>query len=375
LSQDEIHNAVIAAQLDIVKGVCVGNEGLGTRYTFAELSQAIRSIKRATNKAVTTSEEIDDYLDENLLKLGDWIFPNAHPYLHNQSDPEMAVRWTKAAFEDISRRSDRFVLFKEVGLPTAGDPTEDLSEANQDQYYQQLTQTNVKFVYFEAFDQPWKTTLPVEPYWGIFHSDRRPKLFSARLLGLPLTVAPMMDPVFYVYKDNDYPGNHFNPSGLMGDLGDITLEPDEDEEVYSGKTAIRIDYAANGQGPHNCKGLMPCRWAGIYWLEPPNNWGDDEFWKDRGYNLSEYSRLILWAKANQEVMVEFKIGGILASYGDSQEYPVTIAAELTPAWKEFTIDLTAADLTHIIGGFVWVSDWYMSPQPVSIFLDEIRYEK
>ncbi len=179
-NQVEIANTEAAAKLPITLGFCIGNEGLGTRYGMAVLSKAIDSLRKATKKPVTTTEEIDDYSDKALLQLGDWVFPNAHPYFHNHLDPDAAVQWTQATYDDIVRRAGRFVMFKEVGLPTAGDSG--LSEESQMRYYQELAQTSVRFDYFEAFDQPWKTNLPVEPHWGLFRSDRTPKLLAASLM-------------------------------------------------------------------------------------------------------------------------------------------------------------------------------------------------
>jgi len=31
------------------------------------------------------------YADEDLLALGDWVFPNVHPYFHNRLEPETAL--------------------------------------------------------------------------------------------------------------------------------------------------------------------------------------------------------------------------------------------------------------------------------------------
>jgi exo-beta-1,3-glucanase (GH17 family) len=174
--QVEMADAKTAAQNPIVLGYCIGNEGLDKRYKMPDLVNAMEDIKKATNKPVATTEEIDDYVDEELLNIGDWIFPNVHPYFHNLLDPNLAVDWTKAAYEDMTRRAgNRFVLFKEVGLPTAGDKEGLLSEETQTRYYQELAASRVKFVYFEAFDQPWKNSLPIEPHWGLFYSNRAPK--------------------------------------------------------------------------------------------------------------------------------------------------------------------------------------------------------
>ena len=134
-------------------------------------------IRAATQKPVATTEVLESYYsDANLRELGDWVFPTAHPYWNGAKAPQPAVTWTQQQFLALSglyTGTNRLVVFKEVGLPTAGDPQ--VSEAGQAEYYRLLRKTNVKFFYFEAFDQPWKVSQPVEPYWGLFKSDRSPK--------------------------------------------------------------------------------------------------------------------------------------------------------------------------------------------------------
>lgn len=183
-SSEEMTLAKAAAKNPIILGFCVGNEGLMTRrYKLSTLTQAMENLRTATGKPVTTTEVIEKYGEKSFLQLGDWVFPNVHPYFHNQLDPDAAVRWTKGAYEGIKRRSSRLVLFKEVGLPTAGDSQSKLSEAAQERYYLELAKTDVPFVYFEAYDQPWKNHLPVEPHWGIFRSERTPKRLGWQLMG------------------------------------------------------------------------------------------------------------------------------------------------------------------------------------------------
>jgi exo-beta-1,3-glucanase (GH17 family) len=382
-NQDEMAAAAASSLNPIVLGFCVGNEGLHKRYDMSQLRSAISKLKSSTAKPVTTTEEIDDYVDEELLAVGDWVFPNAHPYFHGQTEPDLAVRWTDAAFTDLERRAGaRFVMFKEVGLPTAGDTTGDLSEENQRDYYQELAKTEVRFVYFEAFDMEWKTTLPIEPHWGLFRSDRSPKLLASSLM--PATPSPSpsaTDSAFYVYRDIDYSGNHFTPSGYMGDVGDIKVGEGYASNPHSGKTSIRIEYTGKGSGPNQCSYNPPCKWAGVYWQEPPNNWGNDIVWRDRGYDLSSYGRLTVWARADKPISVELKVGGIVGDYGDSLRYPRGIVAQLTPEWQQFTIDLSGSDLTHIIGGFVWslsrdalTSSGLLNSGAV-FYLDDIRFEQ
>lgn len=374
-NQEEIAAAESASEIPIVLGFCVGNEGLQKRYDMSVLYETMQRLRESTGKPVTTTEEIDDYSDEDLLELGDWVFPNAHPYFHNQVDPEAAVRWTQAAYNDFKRRTDRFVLFKEVGLPTAGDPEGRLSEAVQDNYYQGLEKADVEFVYFEAFDQPWKTHLPIEPHWGIFYSDRSPKLSGLRLLGKGSSSSTFPESTFYIYQDADSPDNHYKPTGYMGDIGDISINEAFEENPYSGKTSISIEYFAEGRGPNSCLYSPPCKWAGVYWLEPPNNWGKDEFWKERGFNLSDYHRVVFWARADEPCVIEFEVGGINERYGDSLAFPRGTRADLSQGWQQFEIELTGADLSHIIGGFAWVTNWDTNPNGVTFYLDDIRFEK
>ncbi|MGA1132294.1 MAG: hypothetical protein ACO31I_08505 [Prochlorotrichaceae cyanobacterium] len=173
----------------LVQGIVAGNEGLGRRYTWDTLSRTIATLQTQTQKPVTTSEELRDYfLDDRLRQVGDWLFPNAHPYFGQVKEPLAAAQWTENWFKRLDALSDRPIVFKEVGLPTAGDPA--VSEEAQAQYYQALAETPVNFVFFTAFDLPWKRStgqsplssdLNPEPYWGLFHNDRSPKLGAEQL--------------------------------------------------------------------------------------------------------------------------------------------------------------------------------------------------
>ena len=377
-SQEEYDAALNAAQNNIVLGYCIGNEGFNepSRYDMSTLSASIQKLREVTGKPVTTTEEVDDYYDEELLQLGDWIFPNAHPYFHDQLEPKAAVRWTKGVYDDLKNRTDRFVFLKEVGLPTAGDNGGKLSEESQKQYFVELANTDVNFVYFEAFDEPSRTYLPIESHWGIFNSDRTPKLLGWQLLGkVPSTVDPL-DTALYIYKDAGWPNNHFDPSGYMGDIGDIHINQVYTENPHSGSSAIEVVYDAAGAAPNDCDSSVPCRWSGSYWLEPAKNWGIDPALQGTGADLSEYSHLKFFARANRSCTIKFMVGGIDNPYGDSLKFPREKAVNLTQRWQEVEIDLAGADLSYIIGGFAWLADWNMVlNESCTFYLDDIRFEK
>jgi len=181
LNANEIANALQVQEY--VDGYCVGNEGLGTRYDLPALEQTINFVRGSTNKSVTTTEIIQAYDNPALLEVGDWVFPNAHPYWQGIRDPALAVEWTVNQHNLLSGRTPLRVVFKEVGLPSEGEAG--LSQENQNSYYRGLENAfiehlapNTKFMHFEAFDQPWKNNHPVEPHWGLFNSDRTPKIVA-----------------------------------------------------------------------------------------------------------------------------------------------------------------------------------------------------
>ena len=376
----------------IVVGTCIGNEGYGKRYSRAELLKAIDGLRQTTGKPVTTAEEMDDYLDEEVWALGDWVFPNAHPYFHGRYDPEASVRWTQGAFAELRRRTGRFVWFKEVGLPTSGDVSKPLSEIRQDKYYVELAKTRTLFTYFEAFDQPWKGRGTVEQHWGIFRSDRTPKRLAQRLLtegplprpssdatnGRERSHAPpsgdrVLNP-FYLYLDAGSPENHFAPTVYDGDCGDIRIDEAFAENPRSGKTCIRIAYEPKGKGPNECAYAPPCKWAALGWRHPPNNKGKDPRLDGKGHDLSGFGRLTFAARADEPCKLRFSVGGVDEAFGDSMSYPRNLLARLDQTWKEFVIDLRDADLRHMITGFTWATNWETSPHGVTFYLDDVRFE-
>lgn len=161
--------------------------------------------------------------------------------------------------------------------------------------------------------------------------------------------------------------NLFTPSGWMGDgeygreyidfTGACKMRP------HSEPTCIKITYS-----------FGPKLWAGIYWQNQPDNWGDKP-----GSDLSEKSikSLSFWARGSTgEEVVEFKTGDISNSakqYRDS--YSATIGrVTLTKDWKEYSIDLQGADLSSVIGGFVWVASRdYNNQENITFFLDDICF--
>ena len=167
---------------------------------------------------------------------------------------------------------------------------------------------------------------------------------------------------FPVYTDANSVDNHFTPSGWMGDFGAIQLDEAFTENPHSGTTCIKIVYTGASTQHQG--------WAGVYWQDPPNNWGS----MPGGYDLTGAKRLTFWARGEMGgERCKFRIGGITGTYADSDRMqlgPITLSRD----WQLFTIPLHDADLSSMSGGFCWIMNAVLNPQGGTIYVDDIRYE-
>ncbi len=184
-SSREWQNAV--SQVRYVDGYCLGNEGLGVRYSADELYSRMNRLRSVTRRPVTTSEPIIKYFRaENRMVLCDavdWIFPIIHPFYDHPFDPIKAARWTVVHFDYLNAVTRRNVIIKEAGFPSAGH--EKLNQKAQVAFFKELSKSGLSYIHFEAFDQPWKAddhlNSLIEAHWGLFKSDGTPKRIIAFL--------------------------------------------------------------------------------------------------------------------------------------------------------------------------------------------------
>ena len=116
-----------------------------------------------------------------------------------------------------------------------------------------------------------------------------------------MTAAPAVTgKEFVVYMDKNNRDNHFAPSGWMGDYGDIKLDEQYAVNPHSGPTCLQFTYSAKKE--------QGAGWSGVFWQNPPNNWGT----KKCGFNLSGMTKLTFWARGEKggEVIQKFMVGGI-----------------------------------------------------------------
>lgn len=163
--------------------------------------------------------------------------------------------------------------------------------------------------------------------------------------------------------------NLFYNSGWMGDgeYGRKYIEYNGAFEVepHSEPTSTKIKYT-----------FGPNRWAGIYWQNKPDNWGDKP---GNNYANAGFKRITFWAKgATGKEVVEFKAGGTSdpnKPYSDSFETSIG-RISLQREWNKYTIDLEHMDLSSVIGGFCWVaSQDYNNSKSITFFIDDILMEK
>jgi len=169
---------------------------------------------------------------------------------------------------------------------------------------------------------------------------------------------------FYIYSEKGSRQNHYTPSGFMPDGKCIAFQDAWTTNCHEGKTCIRVEYdlecSRNGQ-----------KWAGVYWLNPPNNWGQ----RKGGFNLTGAQKLTFWAKGEKggEQIQEFTSGGVAGNYPDSDTSvigPVILSTE----WRQYTIDLRGKDLSYISGGFAWTTSEDVNQKLCVFYLDNIQFE-
>ena len=175
------------AQLAFIDAYVLGNEGVqNARYTSQRLATEVHQLKTDTRRPVATTETVLQYQnDPTLASLGDWIFPNVQFWFDaSVRTPALAVDSVRAQLGLIQALAPgRTLVAKEAWWPTAGEAA--ATQANQTEFFRQLSATDTKFVYGEAFDQFWKSeALGQGPNWGLHTDTATPKQAIEALRGL-----------------------------------------------------------------------------------------------------------------------------------------------------------------------------------------------
>lgn len=164
-----------------------------------------------------------------------------------------------------------------------------------------------------------------------------------------------------VYLDKDSVDNHYFASERIGDGDAIEFDDTWKENAQSGETCIRIKYNATG----------PFGFAGIYWVDPKGNWGDEK----GGYDLRFAQKLTFWVRgeSGSEHIAVFKFGGLKGVYSDSDNHGMGPLV-LSDKWQQITVDLKDRNMRRISAGFSFALTKAHNRQGCIFYIDNIKYE-
>jgi len=178
---------------DIIFTVSLGNEAcVDWTDHFVPVERVIafaKEVKKHCKQAVTFCENYVPWLNylKPLVEHIDFISIHTYPVWEYKNIHE-AVDYSIANYEAVAKEYPNVpVVITEAGWATnsngKGINIEHVNEVNQKIYYDELMnwskKNNTLVFFFEAFDEQWKgSDDPLEPekHWGIFRTDRTPKL-------------------------------------------------------------------------------------------------------------------------------------------------------------------------------------------------------
>lgn len=177
---------------------------------------------------------------------------------------------------------------------------------------------------------------------------------------------------FYVYSDVSAPSNHFVVLGAIGNAS-VTVNGSWAQNPRSGASTFRFTLSGSNIGQE----------GGFYFLNgefqdeataPQPNWGTEP---NAGIDLSEAVTLHFSARGETGgEIVKFFLGGVGSGSVDFPDSSSQISAThtLTDAWQDFSIDVSTADLSYVLGGFGWTATISENPAGATFYVDEIYYE-
>ena len=184
---------------------------------------------------------------------------------------------------------------------------------------------------------------------------------------------------FDVYTDSSAAGNHFVLPAKMEN--DVQIDLNCATNPHQGTTCIENKFTGTGLS-----------WGGWYLMngvlqgdetQPKPNWGN---YSNAGFNLTGATTLTFYAKGqNGGERVEFFAFGVgrnantglpIEDFPDSSPKTSLGFITLTATWTEYTLSLAGLDLSYVLGGFGWATNAIEnSNQPITFFLDDIKYDK
>jgi exo-beta-1,3-glucanase (GH17 family) len=202
-NEEEVQNAIVLANRNLVDSIIVGNEELlNNTMSESRLIQYIQEVKQNVPSTIpiTTAEPWGTWMQHpDLAKEVDYLLIHVHPFW--QSQPiETAAQFVIDSYNTVTKQyPSKQVVIGETGWPTAGNatwagvsPVVVPDETNQMKFIQAFTQLakhSIRYFFFDAFDEEFKwqeRTTSAEPTipadrtfsgrmpgssWGIFQSN------------------------------------------------------------------------------------------------------------------------------------------------------------------------------------------------------------
>ncbi len=189
---------------EIIVAVNVGNE-IFVDWAYHRIEdidgtiEKIRHVRNSIKQPVTVSDDYNFWNKAHAQKVAaelDFICLHAYAFWNNKTI-DIAMDWTIEIYDDIqSRHPDHKIAYCETGWPTSriwndgsyeGGLIGKANEENQkiffDQYDVWAEENKVISFYFSSFDEKWKGGFDganpmdkAEKHWGLYFSDRTPKL-------------------------------------------------------------------------------------------------------------------------------------------------------------------------------------------------------
>ncbi|MFN3763657.1 MAG: glycosyl hydrolase family 17 protein, partial [Anaerolineae bacterium] len=373
----EIQALINLACTKDLAGLIVGNEyylrhrsPVYINYLVQRIREVKEGVARCGKNIPVTTAEIDDLIFgwqgnpptsitgtlpvyQPVLNEIDFVMVHIYPFW-SRMPIEGAAAFVVNRYQAIQGLLERnypgkWLIIGETGWPSGGRPNGAAvpNPLHQQKYLLEFLslaeREGVHFLYFDAFDELWKVEEPggVGKHWGYSYTDRSAKYsfygvllpaahlptLSLQKVYLPLIsrTGPETAPEQKLVVYDEWPEEHFVPSGWMGDIDHIEFFGCDRSDPHSGEMAIRISYTPG-----------PIGWAGIYWQYPENNWGNI----NKGLDIRWANKVTFWAKGEKGgEKIRFFVGGIGTKndpYPDSwRPQASTGFVELSTQWQKY----------------------------------------
>ena len=175
---------------NIVIAVNVGNEALvdwnDHMVPLSSVIDYVRQVKKSIEQPVTVADNYAWWIRDGAPLAAEIDFIGVHTYpVWENKTIDQGLAYTIQNIEDVHRAlPDKPIVVLEGGwATTASEFSDSANEVNQAHYYREVSkwaeETNTTFMFFEAFDEPWKGNPDnpegAEKHWGLFKVDRTPK--------------------------------------------------------------------------------------------------------------------------------------------------------------------------------------------------------